>query len=354
MISTPHRRQAVTLIEAARSAGARLQPACEVIGITPRTHQRWTREGGVRADHRSSAKRPVPANALRAEETQAILDVCHRPANASLPPEQIVVRLMDEEARYLGSVSTFYRVLRRHGELAHRGRAKAPKRHARPSTYHATGANQVWSWDCTWLPGPVKGTYYYLVLIMDIYSRKVVGWEVNLAESADNAQGILERAMLAEQVHDQPLVLHADNGSSFKAATLLEKLRDLNIEPSFSRPRVSNDNPYSEALFRTCKYVPNYPVNGFEKIDQARQWVLGFVRWYNQQHRHSAIRFVTPAQRHDGKDTAILANRHCINQAARAQNPNRWSGNTRNWKPVGTVALNPALEPEVMPLKVAA
>jgi transposase InsO family protein len=353
MISTPHRRQAVTLIDTARNAGARLQPACEVIGISTRTHQRWTREGAVREDQRPLVKRPVPSNALCVEETQAILDACHCPANASLPPEQIVVRLMDEEALYLGSVSTFYRVLRRHALVAHRGRARAPKRHARPTTYHATSANQVWTWDCTWLPGPVKGTYYYLVLIIDIYSRKVVGWEVNLAESADNAQGVLERAMLAEQIHDEPLVLHADNGSSFKAATLLEKLRDLNIEPSFSRPRVSNDNPYSEALFRTCKYVPNYPQNGFATLEQARQWVLGFVRWYNQEHRHSAIRFVTPAQRHDGKDTAILAKRHRLNQAARAQHPNRWSGATRNWQPVGSVALNPAPEPQITPPKVA-
>ena len=154
MISTPHRRQAVTLIDTARNAGARLQPACEVIGISTRTHQRWTREGAVREDQRPLVKRPVPSNALCVEETQAILDACHCPANASLPPEQIVVRLMDEEALYLGSVSTFYRVLRRHALVAHRGRARAPKRHARPTTYHATSANQVWTWDCTWLPGP--------------------------------------------------------------------------------------------------------------------------------------------------------------------------------------------------------
>lgn len=152
MISTPDRQQAVTLIDAARTAGAHLAPACAVIGITIRTHQRWTREGGVQGDQRPLAERPAPANALGAEETQAILAACHRPAYASLPPDQIVVRLMDDEQRYLGSVSTFYRVLRRHGELARRGRAKAPKRHARPTSYHARRPNTVWSWDCTWLP----------------------------------------------------------------------------------------------------------------------------------------------------------------------------------------------------------
>lgn len=350
MISTPDRQQAVTLIAAARTAGARLKPACEVVGITVRTHQRWTREGGVREDQRPLVDRATPANALCADERQAILDACHRPEHASLPPDQIVVRLLDEEALYLGSVSTFYRVLRHHGEVTHRGRAKAPRRRARPTTYHAAAPNQVWSWDCSWLPGPVKGTYYYLVMIIDIFSRKVVGWEVFRNESADNARGVLERAVLAEQVVQQPLVLHADNGSAFKAATLLEKLRDMNIEPSFSRPRVSNDNPYSEALFRTCKYVPDYPVDGFTVLSDAQGWVQAFVRWYNDEHRHSGIRFVTPAERHAGHDKAILGRRHALNEQARSRNPSRWSGKTRNWAPIQSVTLNPDRELAVQEL----
>lgn len=357
MISTPDRQHAVTLIAVARAEGARLEPACTVVGITVRTHQRWTREGDVREDQRPLIDRAAPANALCADETQAILDACHRPDHASLPPDQIVVRLLDEEALYLGSVSTFYRVLRRHGEVAHRGRAKAPRHHVRPTTYHAVAPNRLWSWDCTWLPGPVKGTYYYLVMIIDIFSRKIVSWEVFLGESADNARGVLERAVLAERVVQQPRVPHADNGSAFKAATLLEKLHDMNIEPSFSRPRVSNDNPYSEALFRTCKYVPSYPVNGFAALSAARAWVQAFVRWYNHEHRHSGIRFVTPVERHAGHDTAILNKRHAINEQARSRNPSRWSGKTRNWEPVHTVALNPERErvvQQLTPAKLAA
>ena len=173
----------------------------------------------------------------------------------------------------------------------------------------AIAPNQVWSWDCTWLPGPAKGTYYYLVMILDIFSRKVVGWEAFLGESAANSRRVIERAVLAENMVGQPLVLHADNGSPFKGVTLLEKLRDLQIQPSFSRPRVSNDNAFSEALFRTCKYVPNYPVSGFADLSAAQRWVHGFVQWYNYEHRHSAIRFVTPMQRHTGEDKAILAKR---------------------------------------------
>lgn len=347
MISAPDRQHAVELIQQARRHGARLETACQVLGLTARTHQRWTRDGALREDQRPLADRPVPHHALTAAEQQDILDVCHRPAFADLPPDQIVVRLLDDEHRYLASVSSFYRVLRRHGELVHRGRAKKPRRVAAPTTYRATAPNQVWSWDCTWLPGPARGTYYYLVMILDIYSRKVVGWEVFLAESARNARTVIERAVLAEQIIDQPLVLHADNGSPFKGSTLLEKLRELNIESSFSRPRVSNDNAFSEALFRTCKYVPNFPVNGFAELGKARQWVHGFVRWYNVTHRHRGIRFVTPAERHNGADTAILHRRHALYQTARRKRPGRWSGKTRNWAPIPVVSLNPEREPHV-------
>jgi transposase InsO family protein len=354
MISAADRRQAVELIEEARAEGARLSPACAVLGLSARTVQRWTREGGVGKDQRPLVARPKPANALTPEEEQAILAVCHRPEFASLPPEQIVARLLDEEQCDIASVSSFYRVLRRHGELAHRGRAKAPVCHPKPTTFHATGPNQVWSWDCTWLPGPVKGLFFYLVMILDVYSRKVVGWEVFEAESAANASAVIRRAVLAEAVIDQPLVLHADHGSPFKGATLLETLRALKITPSSSRPRVSNDNAFSEALFRTCKYVPSYPINGFEGIEAARRWVQGLVGWYNGEHRHSAIRFVTPDERHRGEDQAILAQRHALNQAARDRNPARWSGKTRNWEPIAVVSLNPERTPDSTPVNKAA
>jgi transposase InsO family protein len=258
-----------------------------------------------------------------------------------------VVRLFDEQQRYLASPATFYRVLHKHHEAVHRGRAKAPNRQAKPTTYQATAPNQVWTWDCSWLGGPIKGDHYYLVMMLDIYSRKIIGWEVFLAESAHNSRSVLERSVLAEKIVDQPLVLHADNGSPFKGATLLEKLHDLGITPSYSRPRVSNDNPYSEALFRTCKYRPCYPVDGFASLETARQWVADFVHWYNHEHRHSGIRLVTPTQRHSGEDASVLAKRHAINQAAREANPARWSGKTRNWTPIRTVSLNPERELQV-------
>jgi putative transposase len=147
--------------------------------------------------------------------------------------------------------------------------------------------------------------------------------------------------VLREGVAHRPLVLHADNGSAMKGATLRARLETLGVATSYSRPRVSNDNAFSEALFRTCKYRPGYPPDGFAALGDAREWMLAFVRWYNQEHRHSAIRYVTPEQRHDGRDKTILADRDRLYKQARDNAPSRWSGPTRNWDPVGAVWLNP-------------
>ena len=185
------------------------------------------------------------------------------------------------------------------------------------------------------------GLFYYLYLIVDLYSRKAVGWEVHESESGEYAAALVHRAVLAEQCVDQPMVLHADNGAIQKSYTLRRKLEQLGIEPSYSRPRVSDDNAYSEALFRTCKYRPDFPVSGFANIEAARHWVARFVHWYNEEHRHSAIRYVTPAERHRGDEHAILAQRDALYAQAKARHPERWSANTRNWSPVGPVWLNP-------------
>ncbi|MHB1514970.1 MAG: IS3 family transposase [Acidiferrobacteraceae bacterium] len=259
---------------------------------------------------------------------------------ASLPPSQIVPRLADQGV-YLASESTFYRVLAEAQQNHRRGRAQTPRRVPMPTSHTATGPNQVWSWDVTYLPASVRGQFYYLYLFEDIYSRKAVGWEVYAEECGALAAGLVQRTVMAERCWRQPLVLHSDNGAPMKSATLLAKLYDLGITPSRGRPRVSNDNPYSESLFRTLKYCPQWPAGGFADIDVARAWVHDFMIWYNQEHRHSRIRFVTPMQRHHGEDREILANRHALYEAAKAQCPQRWSGKTRNWDPIGAVDLNP-------------
>jgi transposase InsO family protein len=305
------------------------------LGLSVRTVQRWTRKPDtVREDARPTAPRPPPANRLTEAERATILTCCHCPEFASLPPGQIVPRLADR-SEYLGSESSFYRLLRTADEQHRRGRA-------RPRAHCARAPNQVWSWDVTWLAGPVQGLFFYLYFILDLYSRKIVGWEVHEGECASAAAQVIERAVWAQGPGvRQPLVLHAVNGSAFKASTLRVTLERLGVTTSYSRPRVSNDNAYSESLFRTLKYVPAYPTGGFVTLTAARTWVEHFTGWYNTKHRHSAIRFVTPSERHAGADTALLAKRHALYQSAQARHPERWSGQTRNWTPIGSVYLNP-------------
>ena len=341
MTPAQDRQHIAALIDEATAAGARLTAACSALGLSPRTLQRWRNPaGGIREDRRPSAGRPPPANKLSEAERDEIVATCNAPEFASLPPSQIVPRLADQ-GRYIASESSMYRVLRERGQNHRRGRARPPTRRKPPASFEAKAPCQVWSWDITWLPGPIAGTFFHLYLMLDIFSRKIVGWEVHDRETADFAAQVLRRAVLAEACLTSPLVLHADNGGPMKGATMKVTMERLGVVASFSRPRVSNDNPFSEALFRTCKYVPAWPAKGFGSIEEARAWVSEFVRWYNTQHRHSALRFVTPDQRHRGEDRALLASRHQVYELARAARPERWSGRTRNWHPIGSVWLNP-------------
>jgi putative transposase len=185
-----------------------------------------------------------------------------------------------------------------------------------------------------------------------IFSRKGVCWEVYEEENGVLAAKFMGRTVLNERCAGKPLVLHSDNGAPMKSSTLLSKLYDLGITPSRGRPQVSTENPYSESLFRTLKYCPQWPKDGFVDLDAARSWVRDFIRWYNHEHRHNRIRFVTPAQRHRGEDQELLAKCHALYQQARNQHPHRRSGNTRNRVPIGTVTLNP--EREQPALEIAA
>jgi len=315
MISAPDRRQAVKLISEACESGARKHKACEIMKIDLRTFQRWTQEDEVKSDKRPAAQRPDPHNKLSSEERQQVLEVCHQPEFASSPPSQIVPQLADR-GEYIASESSFYRILREADEQHHRGRSRASRKVALPTSFCATEPNQVWSWDITWLPGPIHGLFFYLYMIIDIYSLKVVGWEVYSQELSEYASIVLRRGVLTENCIFQPLVLHADNGSPQKGSALKATMEALGIRPSYSRPRVSDDNPYSEAIFRTCKYRPNYPNKGFVNIEKARLWASNFVDWYNEEHHHSGIKFVTPSQRHAGEDVEILAKRKEVYESA--------------------------------------
>ena len=324
-------------IEAACQAGARRAPACMLAGIDGRTYQRWQAGADRRGDGRTLAERPKPAHALSETERAEILAVANEARFAELPPARMVPALADE-GRYIASESSFYRVLRAHAPTA------APKP---PTTHQATRPRQVWCWDMTYLPAAVRGQWFFLYLILDLYSRKIVGFTVEATDRSDHAAHLLRRTALAEGLHalaDKP-VLHGDNGATLKATTVLAMLHWLGLKPSSSRPRVSNDNAHAEALFRTAKYRPEFPARGFDTLEEARLWASDFVRWYNTEHLHSGIRYVTPAQRHDGQDHAILAARQQLYQAARNANPARWSGRARNGSPAGCVTLNPDQNP---------
>ena len=338
MISDPDRAEVVSLIQEASQAGCRLAVACREIGISLRTLQRWQVNGHIQSDARQRAAR-TPTNKLSDAERKRILAVANSAEFASLPPSQIVPTLADR-GEYLASESTFYRVLRQAGQQQHRGRARAPRR--RPvSTHQATSPNQLWCWDITYLPSAIKGQYFYWYMMMDVFSRKIVAHEVHPHEGMLEASQLLRRASLAEGRILQPLVLHADNGAAMKGSTMLATMQQLGVVASFSRPRVSNDNAYAESLFRTCKYRPGYPNRPFAGLEEARQWVEGFVRWYNHEHKHSGLNFVTPQQRHQGLAEQVLNQRKQVYEEAKARQPKRWSGATRNWVLGNVVWLNP-------------
>ena len=343
MIGLEDRQALARDIDAAHAAGARLQPACEIAGIELRTLQRWKAQQGLLAgDGQPQAVRPTPSHALSPTERAALLAVANEPRFADVPPARIVPALADEGV-YLASESSFQRVLRAHGQSRHRGRAKAPRPQRAPSTHVASAPRQLWCWDMTYLPTEVAGRWLYLYLILDAFSRKVVGFEVHDTDDAQHAAHLVKRTALAEGIHAMRAkpVLHGDNGATFKATTVLAMLHWLKIKPSYSRPRVSDDNAFVESLFRTAKYRPQFPAKGFADLEAARQWASRFVRWYNHDHLHSGIRYVSPADRHDGRDGEILQRRHAVYLQARERNPRRWARHTRNWSRIDVVTLNP-------------
>ncbi len=359
LTSATHRQKAIELIGEANTAGARLVNACSEIGICLRTLKRWRKAfggDGDGKDRRKGSSRLV-GHRLSEEERQRILLTCNQPQYASLPPGQIVPALADQ-GLFIGSESSFYRVLHQAGQGHRRGRARLPQEPRSVPRLKADGPNQVWSWDITYLPTTVRGVWLYLYLVVDVWSRKVVVWDVAEVESAQIAADLVQRACLKERYHrpsgfgsrqcqQQPLILHADNGNAMRAATLESRLEEMGVLRSFSRPRVSNDNPYSESLFRTLKYRPDYPSRPFDSKDKACEWVAAFVDWYNHQHRHSGIKFVTPVERHSGAAKAICQQRAEVYEKALQANPTRWSRTTRCWRQPEEVWINrPTEEPE--------
>ncbi|PRR84501.1 Integrase core domain protein [Clostridium vincentii] len=289
-------------------------------------------------------------NKLTKEEYQSILNIVSNPEFADLPPSQIVPALADRGV-YIASESTMYRILKKENMQCHRGRSKVPTKKNHPTTFVADGPNQVWTWDITYFNTFTRGIYYKLYMIIDIYSRKIVGAEVWPEENGELAAELVERAILNENIRNKPLVLHSDNGAPMKSFTLKAKLEVLGVLSSYSRPRVSNDNPFSEAQFRTLKYRSNYPQDGFKTLDDARIWVSIFVDWFNNEHYHSGLNFLTPNSRHNREDNKIMEHRRKVYESTRQLCPQRFNKGIRTWKSPEKVALNPTDEIKEMLIK---
>ncbi|GAA4408689.1 IS3 family transposase [Tsukamurella soli] len=266
-------------------------------------------------------RRPAPANKLSEAERQQVLTLLRSPQYCDLAPAQVWARLLDDGI-YLCSVRTMYRLLEVAGESRERRRQRTHPAKKKPELI-ATAPNQVWSWDITKLQGPERGTFYHLYVIIDIYSRYVVGWTLAGTETGELAKDFIDDALTEQRITPGQLALHADRGTSMTSKPVSQLLTDLGVDRSHSRPHVSNDNPYSEANFKTFKYCPAFP-GRFGSLQDARTFCAAFFNYYNHIHRHSGIALHTPASVHYGTVTEIQAQRADTLAAAYAANPNRF------------------------------
>ena len=325
----------IPLIDEAHSNGARYHMACEVVGISLRTLQRWKR-GELQDQRKGSTKRVV--RKISYAQKDAIVEQCTNVRFRDQNPYEIVALLLNE-GRYLASVRTFYRILKERDLQHHRSNLKVSSRHAKPTEQRASASDQVYTWDITYCAQTVKGLFYYAYVIMDIFDKSIVGWAVHEEESGIYSRDLFERTLKGRKIKIR--ALHADNGGPMKGITLMALLQELKVEVSHSRPRVSNDNPFSESLFKTMKYRVNYP-GRFESLDHTRQWMASFVHWYNQEHLHSSIGYVTPEQMRTGQAEAIFRRRNATMREAHLAYPERWGSRlVKQWSVTREVVLNP-------------
>jgi putative transposase len=323
MIPPEAKAEILALIKEAESSGCRQAEVCRMFGISARTAQNWRGHG--LADRRKGATKRV-TNKLSDSERSLVLKTACDPRFMDLTPYAIVPTLADE-GKFIASESTFYRLLRQQNLVQRKPRKHAP---SEKKELKAEGPNQLWSWDITYLHTGIRGMFYYLYLILDVYSRYITGWEIHEIEDGGLSSALVRRICRERGIEPDDLTLHSDNGGPMKNATMHATLQTLGVASSFSRPSVSNDNAFSESLFKTLKYIAGYP-GRFESLDEAKEWVHRFVTWYNIEHKHSRISYVTPAERYAGRDYAILEKRKMTYEAARKQHPERWSLHCRTW-----------------------
>jgi putative transposase len=341
MISPQDRRHAVDLINKAVADGARAVKACQCLNLAYSTYRKWMNDpdgedGRPRAIHAPNSK------ALCIEEKKAVLErYCH-PDVCDLSIRQAYYKLLDD-GEYLASESTVYRIFRKSNVNVRRDGSRAPVKRNKPTSFEATGPNQVWSWDITYLKDAKhKQRFYYVFAIVDIYSRFVVHADVYDNEGTDNAKQFLETAFKKHHIKPRALVLHSDNGAAMKAAETLAVLQKYKVRQSNSRPRVSNDNPYSESLFKTMKYRGLMGKRQYRSIDDAKDKLKKFVTKYNTQWVHSGINNVTPLCRFLRQDDILQKRRQAVIQSARKRHPCRWiQGQGKQFKTAGSQFLNP-------------
>lgn len=302
------------------SVDAGLKSACEGLSFCRASFYRWKKRlDSPGADH----PRPRPALSLSQDERQRVLDVLHSERFVDKAPTEVYATLLDEGI-YLCSIRTMYRILAQEGEVRERRQQRRHGKYEKPEKL-ATAPNQLWSWDITKLKGPMKWTYFYLYDVMDIFSRYVVGWMVAYRESAELAKRLISETCQKQNIEPNQLTIHSDRGPSMKSKPVAYLLADMGITKSHSRPYVSNDNPYSEAQFKTLKYCPEFP-GWFGCIEDSRRFCRTFFNWYNNEHRHSGIALLTPSIVHHGKAEKVTKSRGYVLAQAFQSHPERFKG----------------------------
>ena len=341
LIPLDMRKMAVTLIQEANASGARIWKACETLEISVSTFERWRK--GKYSDQRKGAPKQVPRK-LTKEEKEKLIDLSCNEEYKDYNPYKIHASLLDK-GTYIASISSFYRVLREAGLIHHRGNSRPGTRHNAPPERIADGPNQVWTWDITWLPTTIRGLFNYAYAIIDIWDRSIVKWAIHDREDDALAKELFHAALKENNYPD--VFIHSDNGNPMKGISLLALFYDLGICNSYSRPRVSNDNPFIESWFKTLKYSVSYPGN-FETLTEAREWFAMFVHHYNTCHSHSGLHFITPKQVREGSYKKIVKKRNKTMVAAKNRNPHRWSSAVKQLPEKHVVHLNPSADTRIL------
>jgi putative transposase len=315
------------LIEAAASLSepVGISQACCSLAVPRSSYYR------AQAPKQEVKPRPKPVHALGDEEKKMIRDLLNSQRFCDVSPRQVYARLLDE-GRYVCHWRTMYRILGEHEEVRERRNVLRHPAYKKPELL-ATGPNMLWTWDITKIRGPEKWSCFHLYVLMDVYSRYIVGWMIAPRESATLAKELIESTCIRQGIQRDQLVIHSDRGPSMTSKTVAQLLADLGVEKSHSRPHVSNDNPYSEAQFKTMKYRPEYP-NRFGSLVDARQWALRFFAWYNEEHYHSALALLTPAVVHYGETRSVQHARQAVLETAYTHHPERFKRGTPKVAPL--------------------